>query len=127
MIPHFSMLNNHFPFLHSFFHSRKSTPLKRNSQKILTRCQTIVLRKHESADDSQFHAHNRGLYLVNVCICVCVWVGGWGASVSRHSHPEKFQTPSISTELMICGKAKASCRAAEHLARVSRRPDLGTP
>lgn len=45
MIPHFSMLNDHF----LFSHSSKSTPRK-NSPKILTRCWTIVLRNHESAD-----------------------------------------------------------------------------
>lgn len=130
MIPHFSMLNDHFLFLHSVFHSRKSTPLKKkkNSQKILTRRRTIVLRNHESADDSQFHAHNRGLYWGCVCVCVCAGVGGGEPLLAPTlAIQQKFQTPGISAELMICGKAEASCGAVEHLARVSRRPDLGTP
>jgi len=55
---------------------------------------------------------------VRVCVYVCVRVGGWGeASVSppSRSHPTKFQTPGISAELMIRGKAEASRGAAEHL------------
>lgn len=120
MIPHFSMLNNHFPFLHSFFHSRKSTPLKRNSQKILTRCQTIVLRKHESADHSQFHAHNRGLYLVNVCVCVCVWVGGWEPLLADTPIQKNSKPPASVQSLWSVGKPR---RVAERQSTSPESPD----
>lgn len=42
------------------------------------------------------------------------------------SHPTKLRTRGIRTDSVICGKAEASCREAQRLARVSRHPDLGT-
>jgi len=85
-----------FSFLRSFFHSSKSTPLRK---KILTRCQTIVLRKHDSADDSHFHAHNRGLYWGYVCVRV-----GEGEPLLAPALPAKFQPPASVQSLWSVGK-----------------------
>lgn len=55
-------------------------------------------------------------------VCVCVCSSGWRGACVSTSHIPNPQHQRWA--LWSVGKPK---RAAEHLARVSRRPDLGTP
>lgn len=54
--------------------------------------------------------HTTGDCIETMCVRVCVWFVCYGVEPRTYtSHPTKFQTRGISAELMICGKAEASC------------------